>query len=119
MVTIPRGVLTISLSPSGENALSWKYRVDPPASSVSRTTRCPVSASIQSLGNGSCGRRAFPAVTNRNATNSHLVMDPPRFRIYTWDGYDSQSLSHVSAPRGRRRVRAPAQSDLAGARGDP
>ena len=27
---MPFGVLNISVSPSGENALSWKYSVDPP-----------------------------------------------------------------------------------------
>src|SRR5438093_2682857 len=117
-VAIPLGVLTINLSPSGENALSWKYRVDPPASSVSRTTRCPVSTSIHSLGDGSCGRRTCPAV-RKNATNSHLVMDPPRLTIDTQRIYDSQSLPHVGSPERRTRVRAPAQSDLAGARGDP
>ena len=28
---MPLGVLNISVSPSGENALSWKYSVEPPA----------------------------------------------------------------------------------------
>ena len=49
MTAMPDGVLNIIVSPSGENALSWKYSVDPPASPVRRTMRWPVAASIHSL----------------------------------------------------------------------
>jgi len=80
---MPFGVLKIIVRPSGENALSWKYSVDPPASSLRRTMRWPVSASIHAAG-PSCTRRSRMAAASVAATSTVLmapILYPPARRF--------------------------------------
>src|SRR5215510_12240204 len=77
---VPRGVVNISLSPSGEKALSWKYSVDPPASSVSRTTRWPVAGSTQSRGGGDCSASSVAAAA-RTTTARWILFITARRRF--------------------------------------
>ena len=77
-IAIPLGVPNIIVRPSGENALSWKYGVELPAWSLSRTTRWPVSGSTQergrSCGTGACLTASTLVALATRATASHGFM---------------------------------------------